>query len=340
MVWPHMAYTGRGDPAESPLEAAIGTAGPHATDAFKVLGNETRLAILLALWEAYDPHAERNAVPFTELRNRVGMRDSGQFTYHLDKLEGHFIRKTDDGYVFRQPGLLFVQSIIAGIGIEEPTLEPTEIDVPCPLCGAPTAITYENARVYQVCTACAGQGPAGENEPPGALVAWTFEPTGLSNRTAAEVFTASTIKNFARIVLRFEGICPECSGPVEWSFDICEDHAPSSDEKCPSCGRERAVLARETCTVCKSSGWGPPSMKVVFHPAVIAFYYDHGIEVGFTGDTDLTDVRRTLDLVETSEEEVVSADPPRVRVTFSHDGDELHLLLDEEMNVIDVSERN
>lgn len=332
-----MAYKGEGNPTGSPLEAAAGTAGPHATDAFKVLGNETRLAILLALWEAYDPHAERNAVPFTELRNRVGMRDSGQFTYHLDKLEGHFIRKTDDGYILRQPGLVFVQSIIAGIGIEEPTLELTEIDAPCPLCGAPTAITYENARVYQVCTDCEGWGPAGEEEPPGALFAWTFEPTGLSNRTAEEVFAASTIKTFTRIALRFEGICPECSGPVEWSFDICEDHDPSSDEKCPSCGREQAVLAREICTVCKSFGWGSPSMKVVFHPAVIAFYYARGIEVGFTGDTGFADVRRTLNLVEEAEEEVVSAEPLRVRITYSHEGDTLHLLLDEGMNVIDVS---
>jgi len=43
------------NPTESPLEAAADFTGSHAVDAFKLLGNETRLAILLALWEAYDP---------------------------------------------------------------------------------------------------------------------------------------------------------------------------------------------------------------------------------------------------------------------------------------------
>ena len=38
----------------SPLDvAAVGT-DPTAVEAFKLVGDETRLAILLALWEAYD----------------------------------------------------------------------------------------------------------------------------------------------------------------------------------------------------------------------------------------------------------------------------------------------
>ena len=45
--------------AELPLETTVGAAGPHATDAFALLGDETRLAILLAVWEEYDPHAIR-----------------------------------------------------------------------------------------------------------------------------------------------------------------------------------------------------------------------------------------------------------------------------------------
>ena len=37
------------DSSESPLEAATGAVGPAAARAFELLGNETRLAILLAL---------------------------------------------------------------------------------------------------------------------------------------------------------------------------------------------------------------------------------------------------------------------------------------------------
>lgn len=326
-----------GSPSQSPFEAGAGGASHHATEAFELLGNETRLAILLALWEAYVPHAEGNGVPFSDLRDRVGIRDSGQFNYHLGKLEGRFIEKTDNGYELRRSGRKLVQSIISGTGIEDPTLEPTEIDVPCPECGAPTAITYDNVYAYHVCTECAGGGDLGDEHPSGVLRAWTFEPTGLSNRTAEEVFTASTIKNFGRIAMRFEEICPDCSGPVEWSLDLCEDHDVESGQRCSNCGRSEGIRVRETCTVCKSAGHGSPGIKVLFHPAVISFFYDRGIEIGFTGSLDYAEVIGILGLVEEFEEEILSTDPPKILVTMTHEGDELHLILDRNMNVIEVS---
>lgn len=42
---------------ESPLEGAAGAAGPDTTEAFQLLANETWLTILLALWEAKEPHS-------------------------------------------------------------------------------------------------------------------------------------------------------------------------------------------------------------------------------------------------------------------------------------------
>ena len=70
----------------SPLESAAGAARSHVTDAFKLLSDEVRLAILLSLWEASDPLAENNAVSFSQLFDCIGIRDSGNFSYHLDKL--------------------------------------------------------------------------------------------------------------------------------------------------------------------------------------------------------------------------------------------------------------
>jgi len=61
-------------------------------DAFSLVANETRMDVLKALWEADGPRS------FSALRERVGVRDSGQFNYHLGKLVGHFVRKTADGY--------------------------------------------------------------------------------------------------------------------------------------------------------------------------------------------------------------------------------------------------
>lgn len=327
---------GRGD--GSPLESVGAVPGAKVTAAFKLLSNETRLAILLSLWEAHDPHGGDNALSFTELRESVGVRQGEQFNYHLEKVVGEFVQKTDDGYELRRNGLMLVQSIIAGIGYEDPTLDPTAIDATCRRCGGDTTVTYERNYVYQVCSECMGMVSAEDPHPDGTLFAWTFEPTGLSGRTAEDVFTASTIKNFARIALRFEDLCPVCSGQVEWSLDVCPDHDAPPDGDCPGCGREEPAFVREACTICKSAGHGSPGIKVLFHPAVISFFYDHGIEIGFTGQTSFEDVIQTLELVEEFEETVQSVDPPRVRVTVTHDGDALHLELDESMNVVDVRE--
>lgn len=309
----------------------------ETTDAFAILGNETRLAILFALWEAYEPGAEENSLSFSALREEVGVRQGAQFNYHLDKLVGRFVRKAEAGYELRRSGLLLVQSIIAGTATTAPDFEPSEIDAECPLCGAATAIVYENVYVYQRCTECEGWTTAEDAHPRGTLVGWTLEPTGLTNRTAREVFAVSTIKTFGRMAMRFEGVCPECSGPVEWTLEICEDHDGGEGERCSQCGRSDAILAREVCTVCKSWGRGSPSLKVIFHPAVVSFFYDRGVEIGFTGGLDFETVRDILALSEEFTEEVVSQAPLRIAVRITHGQDHLELLLDEQMRVVEVS---
>ena len=51
--------------------------GFEPAEAFALLGNETRMDILQALWEAHDPFAERNGLAFSGLFDRVGITDSG-----------------------------------------------------------------------------------------------------------------------------------------------------------------------------------------------------------------------------------------------------------------------
>lgn len=326
------------DRADSPLDAASSTAGPQATEAFKLVSNETRLAILLALWEAYDPYGEESAVSFSALRERVGLRHGEQFNYHLGELQGYFVEKTDGGYELSRIGRLLVQRIISGTGIEESSFERTEIDASCERCGAPTAIAYENSYVYQVCTECDGKSEPDDDHPSGMLRGLTFDPAGIADRTAEGLFEASWLKSFGRLLMRFEGVCPECSGPVEWTVDGCGSHDAGDDGACQNCGRNDPVWSREICTVCKSWAEGTPGYKLLFHPAVVSFYYDRGVELGFTGDTDYVTLLRMLTIVEELDQTVEQTDPLRVRVTFSHDGDELRLLLDDTLTVVGVEQ--
>lgn len=320
-------------PTGSPLDAAADIADSHVVDAFKLLSNETRLAILLALWEEYEPFADGNTVTFSELLDRVEYDTSGNFSYHLQKLEGHFVETTADGYRLKQAGHRIVRAIIAGRGLADVTLPPTEIDADCTMCGEPLAIAYENEHLYTVCTGCGGKFSAGEEKPSGTVMGFAFDPAGLARSSAEEIFAASTFRAMQKFTMQMGGLCPDCSGPVDSSIHVCEDH--DSDGICLNCGRRDEIKGRWVCTVCKNSGHGPPGDNLVLHPRVVAFYADRGVDIGYN-TTDFETIVRTLELMTTHDQELVSTDPLRVRVTVRYGGDELRLVIDESMDVVDV----
>jgi DNA-binding transcriptional ArsR family regulator len=329
----------RTNPSDSPLEAAAGAAGPDTVEAFKLLGDETRLAILLALWEAYDPHADDDPVSFSQLYDRVSVSDSGTFTYHLDKLVGNYVESVDDGYRLRNSGLNLVRAVIAGAGLEERRLEPTPIPRTCTQCDAPVELSYDDERLYHTCTECDGHiGPdSAERSPRGTLLAYdNFNPAGLTDRTAEEVFVASSIEYHRSITMLIRGVCPECSGPVEATIVVCEDHDAPSGELCAACGTWNEVRVRYVCSVCKNSGSYPAWVAVFDHPAIVGFYHEHGFDMTF-GLEDPADCAELWNRL-IREQELVSREPLRVRVTVTESGDALHLTLDGDLEVVEVDE--
>ncbi|WP_458208009.1 winged helix-turn-helix domain-containing protein [Haladaptatus sp. NG-SE-30] len=318
----------RDDRGESLLEAAV---GPRATETFAILGHETRLAILVALWEAYEPFATENTVSFTELRNRVDIPQGSQFTYHLDQLVGHFAHKTDEGYELRRAGHRIVRSVIAGTGIEESSLAPVEIDLDCYLCGAPTMVTYYDQWLFWVCTECDGKKQG--DVPEGTLAAGEFDPAGFTDRRPAEVLNAAWTGGLLQFALG--GVCDACWGPMDGWLHVCDDHA--SEGVCPTCGRRDAAMARFRCSVCKQHHQMVPWRLVINHPAVIAFYYDRGVPLQYEDGVSFQP-RIELNLQAQHDQELIAENPPRVRVTIQHEGAQLQLTLDEELNVIEVDE--
>lgn len=320
------------EPPSSPMAAA---AGPRASDAFSILGNETRLSILLALWEAYEPFGEENAVSFSDLRESVGVRDSGQFNYHLDQLTDQFVRSTEDGYRLRESGQKLVRTVIAGTGIGETSREPTPLDVPCNRCGShPVHLSYTEETLYLTCTACKGF-ITDDEFPRGTLAVWHLDPAGVNDRSPPELFVASAIAENNRVRMMLAGVCPDCSGTVSRSVTICTEHAPAEGKVCPDCGTRDSVRVRYVCTVCKNWNAGPVQVTVHDHPVVIAFYYDHGIDLAY----DIDDVEGFYDVWEYlwgQDHELVSTDPVEIRVTIPCEDEELHLTLDEELTVVDV----
>jgi hypothetical protein len=324
----------RAEPGETPLESATGAAGEHATEAFALLGDETRLAILLALWEEYDPHADDNAVPFTRIFDRLDYDDSGNLRYHLEKLRGQFLRQqaAGEGYELREPGMKLLRAVIAGAGAEDVTMETTEIDQPCLLCGAPTAVSFRNGCLFWACTECEGPTPEA-TDVDGFLSATPFDPAGVADRPPEEVHLASVAVARRKKQLVFDGFCPDCSGSVDGWLECCADH--DADGVCEHCGTTFAAWARFECQVCKRHDVSSPKTLALFHPAVVAFYDDHGVSLRVHAD-DADSVRRVFGHMHDHQMEVCSTEPPRVAVTAALDGDEVRVTFDETASVVDV----
>ncbi|MCD2199180.1 winged helix-turn-helix domain-containing protein [Halobacterium sp. KA-4] len=316
--------------SDSPLSAL--SAGEQATEAFELLSNETRLAILVALWEHDDPFGD-DALRFSELQSRVGTADSGQFNYHLDRLDGHFVESVDGGYRLTNAGRKFVRSVIAGTGIESPVLEPTEVDVPCTLCGAAVEVEYERGQVYVTCTECEGLWN-GDDDHSGHLAKFSLDPAGLEGRSPDEIYAAAWVNTFQTIYSMIEGVCPTCTGQVERILAVCSDH--DANGQCDQCGHRSRAIARFRCTVCKRTTRATLGVVAKYHPRVVALCYDHGLDLQYDFN-ELAHIAERFDRTST-DVEYRSLNPPRVRVTTTINGDDAWVELAEDLSVVDVSD--
>ena len=306
-------------------------------EVFEILGNEIRMGILRALWETYDPLSMDNAISFSSLHDAVAVSDSGQFNYHLDRLRGRYVERTDGGYELRPVGLKLVQSVIAGAG-QEGSFEPTAIDVECPRCGGGTELTYDGGRVYHACTECGGHFESDEY-PEGTLWGKSFSPAGVAHRDPEALFATLTFLDWP-ISARLTGnVCPRCSGVLEQSLAVCQDHNSLEDGPCPDCGYSEAIRAHWVCDVCKHHATGSVSGVVKNHPAVVAFLYDHDVDFGYPYSTNSFETvleneptKRAI----TYEQELVSTDPLCVSVRVAYEGDELALSIDGDLNVLEA----
>lgn len=296
--------------------------------AFSVLGNETRIDILRTLGEAEGP------LPFTELRDAVGIPQGAQFNYHLDKLAGHFVAKTDEGYELDQAGRRVVQAILSGAVTHDPTLEPTAIDFPCRYCGTPIEVGYSQGRMRMTCQNCGGTFDDPQYQPAPEQVDETFgnignlplPPAGIQGRSAAEVMRAAATVAHLEAKAAASNVCPRCSAPVEQSIaSVCDDHDASSGP-CNHCDHRLAVRIRFRCTNCIYERATSPVMALHNHPDVLSFAAAHG--------RNTTD--RGIEWGWDYDEEVFSTEPLKARFTFTIDDEALVVTVDDELSVTET----
>ncbi|NHN46014.1 helix-turn-helix domain-containing protein [Halostella sp. JP-L12] len=273
-------------------------------EAFSLLANETRFGILRALWDAED-----DALSFSELRERSGVSDSGQFNYHLGKLVGAFVRETEGGYALRYAGYQAIGAVLAGAYTRETTVDPVPVDGACPECGGPLEASYREERARIGCANC-GAAITEYDVPPGIVDA--YEPEELPHVFDRWVRT--------QMPQHLAGFCPRCLGRLRTAL------APdlSAEDDPPAVTHE--------CDRCVFSSYSVVGAVVLDHPAVVAFHYDHGVDLR---ETPLWE----LDWIVSSRHELVSTDPPRARVYVRYGDEELAVDVDADGDVTDVKRR-
>ena len=268
--------------------------------AFGLLGNETRIAIIRALGEA-----DEEPLSFSALRERAGVRDSGGFNYHLDKLVGSFVRREDGGYALTFAGARVVGAILSGTFNEKGAEEEFELDAACPACGSAVRASYRDERVAVRCPTCDEQ-----------LSFFGFPPGGFENRDTTEL--TRTFDRWIRNVfsLMADGICFNCTGRTHGSLTTESEHMGDDEE----------VVVEFTCERCGEGATASVGSYVLYHPAVVAFHHDHGVDLSDTLSWNLPWLRdgRTR---------IRSRDPLRAETTVELDGETLDLVVNEALDV-------
>ncbi|MFB6191788.1 MAG: ArsR/SmtB family transcription factor [Haloarculaceae archaeon] len=294
-------------------------------EAFAALGNETRLRILQALGEAGEP------LSFSDLRGLVGTRDSGQFNYHLGKLEGHFIARTDDGYRLRRAGSRIVEAISSGTVTDSPVVPRTPIDGECPYCDAPIEARYHQERLELFCSECSGTWGGDRPDHWGYLGFHSLPPAGLERRTLEEAARAAWTWQNLRILSISSGICPSCSAAIDRWAEVCGDHDPV-DGHCGRCNRRHAAQYRFRCTNCIFEGGGNFAVHLAANTDLLALLIAHGLDP--IAPERISAVERVHS---DYEEEILSTEPFGARFRFTVGDDALTLTVGEDLSVVDAT---
>lgn len=284
---------------------ADATEAPSAAEAFGLLGNETRTAILRALLE----DERETPLSFSELYEAVGGEDSGRFNYHLQQLVGHFVERTEDGYAFRHPGRRIAHAILAGTYTEHARMEPTPAPGACYACGVEALrARYEDEQFRIRCEEC------GET-----LLSVPFPAVAVRNREPAEVLDAFDRWSTTQGRLAADGVCPECTGRMDG--EISTDVSSFIDF---------AVVPRFECRVCGRRAVTSFGSVALGHPEVIAFHHRHE---SYPRQRPYWTVEQLVGFRHTA---IEGEDPWRVSVAFPIGDERVVATIDEAVEVVDV----
>ena len=299
----HVAGGGRNVPglADEPLELGA------LSDAFQALGGDPRVRVVAALATAEDGRAS-----FTELFEATDVETTAGFAYHLRQLDGQFVRSVvddaddagdagdgdpEEGYALTDAGRRVARAIATGAYTDSVEIDAIPLDDACPLCRSDDGLqaTVDDNVTTVACTDCGRD-----------VLALPFPPSGYATRDPETVPDAVDRHHRRRIASHVDGVCPDCGGPATSTVEplAAAEGDPTEHH------RVRVAFA---CDACGATASTPLSLAVLHHPAVVAAYHEHGVDVR---DRPLWTVGADW------RERVLSTDPWSVRATMETPNDD------------------
>lgn len=288
-------------------------------EAFATLADETRLRILQVLWES-----DVQTVSFSELRRAVGMRDPGQFNYHLNKLVGRFISKTDGEYRLTQAGKHVNGAITSGMYTAHGIIDPIVLDYSCQTSGESLVLRYENETVRIECESCSACPSGWEAPVPPAVFA------GYDRDEIPEA-VSQYFRTKAQQVIN--GFCPYCSDqmkPTVKGFDAMDQNPLSEDQPEDLNGRSLDPIVWFVCQRCDAeSKIALDHALLLADPVVANFYHENGVIVQERSIWEFSEL--SPDSVD-----IECQNQTQVDVTFRAGESALTVVVDEMFNIIDI----
>jgi len=188
----------------------------------------------------------------------------------------------------------------------------------CPVCGGEQRLHYEDKIVRTECDCFA---EARFHLPPSAVGA--FDPETLPD--VSDRYLKTTFYRITR------GFCPYCDGQVRAAAGpaLSPDEAPDELSTAEIERARETPQAHFTCTRCDREFGAGLTSVLLFHPAVVSFYYDHGVDVQ-------SEPYWQLKGLATDRERIRGREPFRAAVTYAVDGDRLTAVVDDSLEVLET----
>jgi len=295
-------------------ESDFETTDSGSESLFSLVGNEIRAAIIRVFGDARLEQRSRPTLSFSEMRSAIDQDPhSSQFNYHLQKLVGNFLEKTESGYRMRPEGHALYKRIAAGTFGPREAPSPLDAGFECHHCETDVEARFEDGLVRIKCPGC------------DYLYEIAFIPPGS---VATEEGLLEQVAMYAKhehlAVAR--GLCPTCGSSLTSEF-VDPEATPFEG------GHRDKIAVYRSCTYCTEERYLSVGEILLADTEVIAFCQ-------MNGDNVIEQPLWEVDFAATDRYVTVEGtDPWRVALKIRYDDTKLRLVIDEDLQIVNRTRR-